>query len=282
MIGPEPTTLAGVYRAAKNALANIGDTPDLDARLLIEHVYGIDALAIFTEPDRAINYETIKPLLDRRKKGEPISKITGTREFYGLPFIVTRDVLDPRADTETLIEAATRRMQDWEGDITILDLGTGSGCLLVTLLHLLPEATGIGIDASPAALEVAKLNAKKLGVEKRASFRLGNWLEDVTEGPFSCIVSNPPYIESHRIRELDENVRFFDPLEALDGGGDGLDPYKILFPQIRRNLAQGGHAWFEFGSEQEEAIVKLAESCGLTVHGVYRDLGNRPRIVEIS
>lgn len=281
MIGPAPSTLGGIYRAAKNALANCGDTPDLDARLLMTHVYGVDAIVILTEPDRKADYTRLEPFLARRKTGEPVSKITGSREFYGLPFTVTKDVLDPRADSETLIEAAASNLQNRDGPITILDLGTGSGCLLVTLLHLLPEATGVGVDMSPAALDVARLNARRLGVDSRAVFRQGNWLEQ-ENGLFSCIVSNPPYIESQRIRELEENVRLFDPLEALDGGEDGLGPYKILFPQIRRNLAEQARAWFEFGSEQKQAIVQLAETCGLTVHAIHRDLGNRPRVAEIS
>jgi release factor glutamine methyltransferase len=257
--------------------------PELDARLLLCHATGLtheayvaalnDALA----PDAAARFGAS---IERRLVGEPVSRIVGIREFYGRSFRIDASTLDPRPDTETLVEAALG-LVDREAPLSILDLGTGSGCILVTLLAELPRASGVGVDVSQGALEQARANADALGVGNRVSFAASDWLEAV-EGRFDLVVANPPYLSAADMAALSPEVRDHDPGPALDGGPDGLSAYRRIVPGLRKALHPGGFALFEVGSGQAQAVLRLLAEAGLDVGEgwhLWRDLAGRPRVV---
>jgi release factor glutamine methyltransferase len=219
--------------------------------------------------------KTLAAFEARRLGGEPVSRILGQREFWGLPFRVTPDTLDPRADSETLIETALGLLGDRKSP-AILDLGTGTGCLLIALLHERADARGLGVDLSQAALDVARANAEANGVAGRASFRHGAWAEGIAER-FDLVISNPPYIPGADISELEIEVREHDPRLALDGGADGLDAYRAIAASLHGLLAPSGHAVIELGQGQERAVRAIFESVGLDVPSVVSDLASVPR-----
>jgi len=277
------TTLNTLYQDLRKTFRDSGiETADLDARVLISFALGCATQDILLKPDTSVdeNHPVLKDAIARRLKGEPVSKITGHREFYELDFIVSQDVLDPRADSETLIDAARKNLFDIP-EPKILDICTGSGCLLLTLLTLFPGGEGVGTDISEAALKIAQKNARRLNVDDRARFIPTSFVDNV-KGAFDCIVCNPPYIRSGDIEGLDVAVRVYDPLLALDGGADGLDAYRAIFPQIRNLLSRDGEAFFEIGFDQEDDVRKLAESCGLHVRDVLSDLSGHGRVVALS
>ncbi len=212
---------------------------------------------LIVPPDVAARFSSF---IERRRKFEPVSRILGNREFYGRSFRVTPDVLDPRADTETLIEAVLALAKD-QGPIRILDLGTGSGAIAVTLLAELPGATVVASDLSAAALRVAKGNAEALGVAGRASFVQANWFEGIG-GRFDLIVSNPPYVPLGDIAGLARDVREFDPPRALDGGPDGLEAYRRIAGGAGGHLAPKGHIVLEIGAGQENAVNNIFKGAG--------------------
>ncbi len=273
-------TLGDLYRDVRARLRAAGlDTPDLDARLLISHALGCAPDDVVLKPDMpAVPNAALDDALARRLKREPVSKITGLREFYGLAFVVNADVLDPRPDTETLIDEARKYLKP---GMRILDLCTGSGAILSVLLTLEPAATGIAADISDRALAVAAENFRRHAIDSRVQIVAGNYLESVT-GRFDLIVCNPPYIESAVIKSLDDDVRLYDPLLALDGGDDGLTPYRIVFPQIRRYMNDGARALFEIGAAQGVDVTRLAQNAGLNVIRVAKDLGSKDRVVVIE
>ena len=211
----------------------------------------------------------------RRFAGEPESRILGEREFWGLTFAVTAATLDPRPDSETLIETALTLLRNVSAP-RILDLGTGTGCLLLALLHERADATGMGVDLSPEALGVASANAARLGLAPRASFHAGNWTERLDE-KFDLVISNPPYIRHDDIAMLEVEVREHDPMLALDGGADGLDAYRALARLLPDFLTQAGHAVIELGAGQADEVTSLFEMAGSSVLRVVPDLGNVPR-----
>ena len=228
-------------------------------------------------PDVAARFSSFT---QRRLKFEPVSRILGSREFYGRSFRVTPDVLDPRADTETLIEAVLALARD-QGPIRILDLGTGSGAIAVTLLAELPGATVVASDLSAAALRVAKGNAEGLGVAGRASFVQANWFEGV-DGRFDLIVSNPPYVPLGDISGLAPDVREFDPPRALDGGPDGLEAYRRIAGGAGGHLAPKGHIILEIGAEQENAVNNLFKGQGFARESRHFDLSRHVRCLVFS
>ncbi|MCB1556165.1 MAG: peptide chain release factor N(5)-glutamine methyltransferase [Alphaproteobacteria bacterium] len=217
--------------------------------------------------------------LERRLAGEPVNRIVGQAIFYGLSFRVTPEVLDPRADTEILIDAVLNRFGD-SPPATVLDLGTGTGCILISLLHAWPQAQGVGVDISPAALAVAKQNAADNGVADRGRFVESDWGGAVTE-TFDLVVSNPPYIPNHEMPTLDPAVRDHDPILALAGGEMGLNAYEAIFFQLSTFLKPGGRGFFEVGYQQAEAVARLAENHGATLQAIHPDLAGIPRVVEI-
>jgi release factor glutamine methyltransferase len=274
-LGQAHTAVARLLREARIA------APELDVRLLLCHAAGLtheayvaginDALA----PDAAARFGAC---VARRLAGEPVSRIVGVREFYGRPFRIDASTLDPRPDTETLIEAALD-LAGGEAPLRLLDLGTGSGCILVTLLAELPRAGGVGIDKSPPALELARANAESLGVGVRARFIAGDWLEAVQD-TFDLVVANPPYLSAADMAGLSNAVGVHDPKDALYGGTDGLVAYRRIVPRLLKVLRPGGIALFEIGHTQAEAVSGLLAEAGLILEqGPWRDLAGRPRVV---
>jgi release factor glutamine methyltransferase len=255
------------------------DNPSLDARLLICEALSCDRAALLAQNERILTQaETDKSefLIARRAAHEPVGRILGRREFWGLSFALNEATLEPRPDSESLIALAlTLQLPEKP---RLLDLGTGTGCLLLALLHEWPEATGLGIDLAPRAVEAAQKNAESLGLTARASFQTGDWLKDVT-GSFDLILSNPPYIPTPEIAALMPEVRLFDPKAALDGGKDGLDPYRKLIPLFPRFLTPEGWALFEVGAGQAEDVVALFETHGFKNIQTQKDLGGISRCV---
>jgi release factor glutamine methyltransferase len=223
----------------------------------------------------------LERLVTRRLAGEPVDRIIGHRGFWTHELIVTRDTLSPRADTETIVEAArdhALKHHTKEAALRILDLGTGTGAILLALLHEFPQATGFGVDVSDAALEVATRNASLNQLAPRATFQSGHWATGINER-FDIVVSNPPYIPSADIAELEREVREHDPLLALDGGADGLEAYRVLLPALPKLLKPNGIAVFEIGFDQSADVTALAVSAGLRVDEIRRDLGDNPRAI---
>lgn len=238
------------------------ESPVIDARLLVCHALGIDRLGLLRDPYRLLAdaTEPLRQAVQRRLAREPVSRIVGERAFWGRTFRISPATLDPRADSETLVAAALEvagPIQAARGDaaLRLLDLGTGTGCLLLTLLAELPRTVGIGIDISPGAIAVARDNAAALGLADRAQFSVGDWASGLA-GPFDIIVANPPYIRHRDLAGLAPEVVNFDPALALDGGEDGLDAYRrILSGPLP--LSPQGAILFEVGQEQADAVQDL-------------------------
>lgn len=273
-------------RRAATVLTESGSSEAFtEARLLLEGAAGLDRLALLRDPDRRLSAEETARLdaaLDRRRAGEPVTRILGRRGFWSLDLAVTPDVLDPRPDTETVIEAALVALAGRMGEpLRVLDLGTGSGAILCALLAELPRASGIGVDLSEAAAEVARRNVAACGLAARAEIVTGRWFEPV-EGVFDVIVSNPPYIPTGDIAGLDAAVRDFDPRLALDGGTDGLDAYRSLLPLIADRLQPEGVAVLEFGLGQAADVARLAGQAGLARQTIRRDLAGHERAIVLG
>jgi release factor glutamine methyltransferase len=271
-----------------SALREAGiEMPELDARLLLCHAVGLTHEATIARASDALS-PTARARLDaalaRRLKREPIARITGEREFYGRRFIVAPHVLDPRPDTETLIEAAlgfVERNGLRSAALNLLDLGTGTGCILLTLLAELPHARGLGTDISEDALRVAAANAERLGLSARAAFASADWL-DGADGEFDLILSNPPYIPARMIGELADDVALYDPRLALDGGADGLDAYRRIAARAREALAPGGRLILEVGEGQADPVTEILQRAGLIPdqnEPIRSDLAGIPRVV---
>lgn len=242
-----------------------------EARILIEDLAGA------SDPIDEAAAARLNDALARRLKGEPLWRVLGAREFWGLSFRLSRGTLEPRPDSETLIDAALGHLAARRHDeLRLLDLGTGTGCLLIATLREFPRASGLGIDLSPDAVATATGNAARNGVSARAAFHEGDWTAGINER-FDLILSNPPYIGSAEIAHLDKNVREHDPLLALDGGPDGLDAYRALAAGLPGHLKPGGLAILEIGAGQEEAVVALMRQAGLRHLDSRRDLGGHIR-----
>ncbi len=257
--------------------------PEPDARVLVEEAVGLVGHAFRSTPDRPLGAEAagrLATLLARRLAREPVFRIVGRREFWGLDLAVTPAVLDPRPDTETLVRAALRSLGSRRHErLRVLDLGTGSGALLLALLSELPDAEGVGLDRSPEACAVARRNAEALGLAHRAVIREGDFGVAASGSPFDLVVSNPPYVESAAIASLDPEVRDHDPHLALDGGPDGLDAYRAIAPTLPGRLAPGGIAGLEIGAGQAAAVAAILIGAGLEVVGLDRDLGGHERAI---
>lgn len=277
-------TLKDLYIDTRDTLKQSGvDNPDIVARDFIKRTVDVADIDIILSSEQEIyegKIEEINQSLKRHISGEPVSRIYGEREFWGIPFKITSDVLDPRQDTETIVEAAIKKFIGRPPEL-VLDLGTGSGCLIVSLLTEWPKANGVAVDVCKKALRVAKENAQSAGVEKRLKLIHSNWSESV-KGTFDVIVSNPPYISNHEIANLSLEVKNYDPILALDGGDDGLDCYKKIFTEIKSLLKPDGTAFFEIGISQADDVTRLVEDSGLLVNMVHPDIAGIPRVVEIS
>lgn len=277
----EPT-IGSARRDAVARLRAAGvDSPSLDARLLLEAATGRDATRQLAEASRELTRDEchrLEVLLARRLRREPIAYILGRREFHGLEFEVGPEVLVPRPDTETLVDRALALIPI-AGPSRILDLGTGSGCILLTLLAKRPQATGVGTDTSEAALDVARRNARRLAVVERSRLVRTSWALGV-RGPFDLVVSNPPYIGSADLLDLPPEVGRYEPRLALDGGPDGLEAYRALTSDLCRCLGLGGTALLEIGPGQEGPLSARFQERGLDV-ARHSDLGGRARVLEL-
>ncbi len=278
----DTTTLVSAWKAAQGQLkaAKI-DSPAIDARLLLEAASGASRLDILTDPHRPMTDEQSAALagyVERRLKREPVSRILGRKGFWKIMLNVTPDVLSPRPDTETILDVAMLAFEPAQS-FSMIDLGTGSGAILLAVLSERGGAQGVGTDISSEALAVARENAANLGLEGRATFLRTEWAAGFGDDSFDLVVSNPPYIPSDDIPGLDPEVRDHDPLLALDGGPDGLQAYRDLAPEIARILKPGGIFAVEIGWDQGEAVKALFEAAGLEDVKVVKDLGDRHRVV---
>lgn len=287
---PETLTLSQAFVATASALRQAGiDTSELDARLLLCHAALLSHEAFIAEARAPLRPDAAARLglaIERRLGREPVARIAGAREFYGRSFLLDPHGLDPRPDTETLIEAALAHVarNGWrDKPLKLLDLGTGTGCILVSLLAELPRADGVGTDVSMGALALAAANADRLGVGARASFVAADWLDGI-DGQFDLILSNPPYVASDEIASLAEEVAAYDPPLALDGGPDGLDAYRRIATRAGEVLAEGGRLLLEIGASQEAQVSDIVRAAGLKLDEpgpVWRDLAGRPRVVAV-
>lgn len=274
--------MMNLYNELRDRLRTSGiDDPGLEARILLAEALGVrdaDILAGEDIPATPAQREMLARMIERRISGEPLSRILGHREFWGLRFELSSDTLDPRPDTEILVETALKRFAG-KAPERILDIGTGTGCILISLLHEWPGTTGVATDLSAGALDTARWNAEIHGVADRANFIRTSWAAGV-EGPFDLILSNPPYIRSDVIPNLAVNVKNHDPILALDGGVDGLEAYRNILTETKRLLSPGGIALFEIGFDQAEDVTRLVADAGATPGPVIPDWGGNPRVVE--
>jgi release factor glutamine methyltransferase len=281
-------TMMTVRRALAETFRQAGiDSAETDARLLMAHALGIDRAELIANGERALMPNEIKAidaLVERRLRHEPVARIFGRKEFWSLNLHVSPAVLVPRPETETVVEAA---LDIVVGDalqmekLRILDIGTGSGALLLALLSELPNATGMGTDISTAALDIARANAERNDLAGRCTF-IACDIAAGLQGPFDLIVSNPPYVARGDIASLAPEVRDYDPVLALDGGADGLDSYRAIAADTRRLLARGGRLIVELGAGQEAAVRALFTKAGLTVAAAHDDLAGIPRALSAS
>ncbi len=290
--------LKTIYQEVKEALREAGvETPDLDARRIIEERAGYDWSDIITKSKQEVDDSLCCQMREdvvMRANGTPLSRIYNKREFWGLEFALSPDTLDPRPDTELIVELALQRFFGREAPRSILDLGTGSGCILISLLKEFPNSYGVGVDLSKGALEMANYNAQQNGCEKRCSFVCGSWWDaldahnDLSNGAhkvqqkYDLIVSNPPYIANQVIPNLPVEVKNHDPILGLDGGANGLDAYKIIFSQLKDHLSEHGIALLEIGYDQENDVMRLSKESRFALRTVHKDLAGNPRVVDIS
>jgi release factor glutamine methyltransferase len=273
-----------LQHVAQSLRAGSVEEAEADARVLIGHALHLDRARLIAQSDRILEARevtVISALAARRLRREPVSRIVGQKEFWSLPISVTPDVLVPRPETETVVEAAldfVMRSGLRLEKLGVLDLGTGSGALLLALLKELPNAIGTGTDVSPAALEVARANAARCRLDSRCNFVVCDIATGV-EGPFDLIVSNPPYIAHDEIATLAPEVRDYDPEVALDGGRDGLDAYRSIAGDAKRILAPGGRLFVELGAGQDEQVRALFTKAGLIPGMPRKDLAGIPRVL---
>lgn len=283
-MGAEQTLEALQRRMMQQLKTQHHETAPLDARLLLEHASGLSSTDLAMQAKQEAGATLIhdaQALVALRLTGMPVAKIIGHKEFWGRRFHVSPAVLDPRPDSETLIEAALALLPE-DKALRLIDLGTGSGCLLLTLLAERPLARGLGIDKSRAALSLARRNTHfldlNLGLRRRVALRHGDWLHGVN-ATADMIIANPPYIESGAIDRLDRDVRLFDPRLALDGGSDGIGPYHALIAPSFQCLTGGGHLLLEIGVTQAEAISALMAAAGFADISLRQDLAGRDRVL---
>jgi release factor glutamine methyltransferase len=280
----QPESIGATLADTRRRLNAAGvDHAGLEARLLLADVLRCDVSIIIGHPERPITAAekaSLEARVDRRLRGEPLAYILGRREFWSLTLTVTAHTLIPRPETETLVEMALSRLGDRPG-LRLLDLGTGSGCLLLALLTELPAAWGVGVDLDEAALSVARSNARVLGVEARAAFLCADWAEGLA-GRFDLIVANPPYVSDVEWASLAPGVRDFEPALALRAGADGLTAYRRILPRLQGLLAPDGFALIEIGGEGANTLPPLVLQAGLEVIEIRQDLRGRQRAVGLS
>ncbi len=295
------TNIAQYHQQLTNDLEGYGsNTAELDARMLICHYLNLSLTDFILNQHDLVNQAQIAQLQKAQmlaKQQMPISRILATREFWGLEFTISPDVLDPRADSEILIETLQHFLPNKAQNLSFLDLGTGSGCLLLALLNDYKNAKGLAADYSPAALKIAKQNAKNLLLSDRATFIQSDWFSNIKPQEFDVIISNPPYIRKADIAQLAENVKNYDPNLALDGGQSGLEPYHIIIKNAQHYLAKDGILILEMGHDQADELFKILHQHGFSSNqfnpssmvgqqqndqnrsGLFYDLGQNPRCI---
>lgn len=280
-----PGTLGPLLKAARARLAAaaVAD-PALDARLIVEHISGTTRTQAIADPECRVDADAIAAIdsaLRRRIAGEPVHRILGYREFYGLRLSLSPETLEPRPDTETLVEAVlpfVKATAERQGQCRILDLGSGTGAIALALLSAVPAAVATGVDISQGALATAMRNARELGLADRFQVLKSDWFEKVF-GRYHVIAANPPYIASIDIENLQHEVRDFDPRQALDGGVDGLSPYRIIAAEAAGFLEAEGRIAVEIGHTQRKEVTGIFFAAGYVPAGVFRDFGGNERVL---
>lgn len=279
-VAAEPASLWQVISAARRYLADAGiEEPLREARLFAQHALAVDRWRLTADRDKPMAQAAraaFERAVARRAAGEPAARILGAKEFWSLDFALSPDTLVPRPDSEAIVEAALAHMPDRDAAYRIVDLGTGTGCLLLALVSERPAAWGLGLDRAPGAVVQARANALALGLADRTVWAVGDWGAALA-GPFDLIVCNPPYIAAAEWAGLPMEVRAHDPRLALDGGRDGLDAYRALLADMPRLLTPSGHAVIEIGYRQAPAVSDLATRAGLATVDQLNDLAGRPR-----
>jgi release factor glutamine methyltransferase len=275
-------TLLQAWSGARDRLKAAGiDSPVIDARILLESAAEASRMDIVTDPYRMLTQEqtqTLDSYLDRRERREPVARIIGRRGFWKILLNVDSNVLIPRPDTEVIVERTLAAFDEHQA-FRILDLGVGSGAILLAILAERPLATGLGVDVSEEALAVARDNAAHLGLSGRLALLRGDWTAGLGDQGFDLVVSNPPYIPTAVIETLEPEVRDHEPRLALDGGEDGLDHYRLLAPEILRVLKPGGRFLVEIGYDQAKAVDALFREAGAVAVAVIKDLADKDRVV---
>jgi release factor glutamine methyltransferase len=255
--------------------------PRRQARRLLAYARAVSAAEVFAHPEKELTgAETTRlaEMLRRLARHEPLSRIVGVREFWGLDFLLSADTLDPRPESECVVEAVLARLPDRSAPHRFLDLGTGTGCLLLALLSEFPRAGGLGVDVAAGAAATAQHNAQLLGLGERAHFIAADWASAI-DARFDAVVANPPYIASGAIAGLMPEVRDHDPHRALDGGCDGLAAYRAIAADLPRLLPKGGFFVAEIGAGQADAILAILQHSGLKLDGLSPDLAGITRVV---
>ena len=259
------------------------ETSSLDSRIILKEVFCFDEKELILNSKLIVTKNKISEaykILARRISGEPVSKIFGKRDFYESTFLISEDVLDPRPETELIIEIANNFILD-KGYKNFIDLGTGSGCIILSILKDNKSLRAIGIDISNKAINIAQKNCSNLNLEKQATFLVSNWLSKVS-GSYDLIISNPPYIPSKDVDALSANVKNYDPLISLDGGEDGLKCYRQIAEDINRVIGKNGRVVLEIGYNQAEDVIKIFESKDFIFLDKYIDINGLDRILTFE
>ena len=259
------------------------ETNSLDARIILREIFNFDEKELILNSDLILSESKIskvQKIITRRLNLEPVSKIFGKRDFYNSTFSISDDVLDPRPETENIVEIANNFILE-KGYESFIDLGTGSGCIILSILKENKNLTAVGVDISIDAINIAKKNSKDMNLEKRSSFLVSNWLSSIYNS-YDLIISNPPYIPSDEIITLSKTVKNFDPLISLDGGQDGLKCYKEIAQDINRVINKNGRVILEIGYNQAHDVIKIFESKEFKLLKIYNDINGLNRILTFE
>jgi len=276
--------LKEIQRKLYNNFLTIGiETPELDARIILKEVLSLDDKDLILKESLDIPEEMIEKIItieSRRLNGEPISKIFKKRDFYNSTFVISNDVLDPRPETELIVEIANNYINRNEVK-NILDLGTGSGCILLSILKENRMINGLGIDLSKEAISIAKQNSKKLNLETRSNFLVSNWMNSVNY-KYDLVVSNPPYIASEDIKKLSKSVKIYDPILSLDGGDDGLNSYRLIASDLKRIISMNALIIIEIGYNQSLQVIDIFKKNDFKLIKKYNDINGLDRVLTFQ
>jgi len=276
--------LKEIQRKLCNNFSIIGiETPELDARIILKEVLSLDDKDLILKESLDIPNELIEKIIaieSRRLNGEPISKIFKKRDFYNSTFLISNDVLDPRPETELIVEIANNYIDKNEVK-NILDLGTGSGCILLSILKENKMINGLGIDLSKDAISIAKQNSKKLNLETQSNFLISNWMSSVNY-KYDLVVSNPPYIASEDIKKLSKSVKIYDPILSLDGGDDGLNSYRLIASDLKRVVSKNALIIIEIGYNQSLQVIEIFKKNNFKLTKKYNDINGLDRVLTFQ